>query len=139
MANRTQEVSAVVEAFAACWNVHDMTAFGDLFAPDAEFVNVVGLWWKGREAIREAHAFIHATMFKHSRLTFQSIDIRFPADTLAITRAHWTLEGHVSPQGDALPARTGLMLNVLAQTPSGWQIIDSQNTDIVDGELSRPQ
>lgn len=37
------EVIRVVEAFAECWNRHDMASFAELFAPDAEFVNVVGL------------------------------------------------------------------------------------------------
>ena len=35
-------VNRVVEAFAEAWNKHDMNAFSELFAEDAEFVNVVG-------------------------------------------------------------------------------------------------
>lgn len=37
------EVTQVIHAFAECWNRHDMDAFAELFAADAEFVNVVGL------------------------------------------------------------------------------------------------
>jgi hypothetical protein len=58
-------------------------------------------------------------MFKDSRLT--------------------PLEGHVSPEGQLLPPRTGILLNVLASAGGGWTIVDSQNTDIVEGVLSRPQ
>lgn len=64
---------------------------------------------------------------------------RFPAKPVAIARAGWVLEGHVSPLGTALPARTGILLNVLLLTPTGWVIIDTQNTDLIEGELSRPQ
>lgn len=44
MSNEVTEVTNVVKAFAETWNKHDMNAFAELFAPDAEFVNVVGLW-----------------------------------------------------------------------------------------------
>ena len=61
-----------------------MKAFTELFAEDAEFVNVVGLWWKGRDEIRKAHEFTHAKMFKDSQLTISEASVRFPADTIAI-------------------------------------------------------
>ena len=38
------EVERVVAAFAESWSRHDMEEFAELFAPDAEFVNVVGMW-----------------------------------------------------------------------------------------------
>jgi len=139
MSNQVVEVTAIVNAFGECWNRHDMNSFAQLFSEDAEFVNVVGLWWKGREEIKRAHEFTHATMFKNSRLTITDVKVRFPVEKIAIARAQWVLEGHVSPEGTALPARTGILLNVLSLTPAGWVIIDSQNTDVIEGELSRPQ
>ena len=139
MPNANIEVARLVHAFAECWNRHDMNAFAELFAPDAEFVNVVGLWWKGREEIRKAHEFTHATMFKDSRLTISDVAVRFPVDGIAIARARWILEGHVSPEGAPLPPRHGIFVNVLARGPGGWLIVDSQNTDIIEGALSRPQ
>ena len=133
------EVARVVESFGECWNRHDMTAFGDLFAEDAEFVNVVGLWWKGRAEIQAAHEFTHQTLFKSSRLTIAEILTRFPAPQIAISRCRWKLEGHVTPDGMPLPERNGVLVNVLHQKGSRWLIIDSQNTDIIEGVASRPQ
>ncbi len=71
------EVRKVVDTFAECWNRHDMNAFAEVFAPDAEFVNVVGLWWKGKDEIKRAHERTHATMFKNSRLTITEVSVRF--------------------------------------------------------------
>lgn len=139
MATATSEVTRVVNAFADTWNRHDMDAFAQLFAADAEFVNVVGLWWKGRPQIKEAHEFTHRTMFKDSRLTILETSVRFPSPEFAIARSRWQLEGHVSPDGQALPPRTGILANLLASDGGKWTIIDSQNTDIVEGVLSRPQ
>jgi len=87
----------------------------------------------------QAHEFTHATMFKNSRLTISSVSVRFPVEGIAIARGRWVLEGHVSPEGEPLPARTGILLNVLACQAGAWSIIDSQNTDIIEGALSRPQ
>ncbi len=132
-------VRRVVQAFAEAWNRHDMNAFSALFAEDAEFVNVVGLWWKGRAEIKGAHEFTHQTMFKNSRLSFNDIATRFPVPGIAIARCHWTLEGHVSPEGAPLPPRHGILVNTLKQVGTAWRIIDSQNTDIIEGVASRPQ
>jgi uncharacterized protein (TIGR02246 family) len=139
MSSPIAEVTQVVQAFADCWNRHDMKAFARLFAADAEFVNVVGLWWKGRDEIEKAHELMHATMFRKSRLTMANSSIRFPLEGIAIARSRWALEGHVSPEDAPLPARKGVLLNVLRRGPAEWSIIDSQNTDIIEGQLSRPQ
>jgi len=136
---QTEQASAIVSAFAQAWNRHDMAAFADLFAADAEFVNVVGLWWKGKEAIRAAHEFTHAAMFKDSRLSIVSTEVRFPVEEIAIARSRWSMEGHLGPDGAALPQRNGILLNVLRRSEGTWAIIDSQNTDIVEGVASRPQ
>ena len=102
-------------------------------------VNVVGLLWKGRNEIRQAHEATHTTMFRNSCLILLETSVRFPSPQIAIARSRWRLEGHVTPDGRPLPARTGILLNVLASDAGAWRIIDSQNTDIVEGVLSRPQ
>jgi uncharacterized protein (TIGR02246 family) len=139
MSTATLEATRVVQGFADAWNRHDMEAFARLFAEDAEFVNVVGLWWKGRPEIKRAHEMTHGTMFKDSHLTILDTSVRLPSPELAIARSRWQLEGHVGPEGQALPPRTGILVNVLARKDGGWTIIDSQNTDILEGALSRPQ
>lgn len=139
MSDAVAEVTQVVHTFAECWNRHDMNAFAELFAPEAEFVNVVGLWWKGREEIKKAHELTHATIFRNSRLMLADVSVRFPHENIAIARSRWVLEGHVSPEGAPLPARHGILLNILYRNLAGWLIIDSQNTDTIEGTLSRPQ
>src|SRR5579863_7602122 len=89
--NETDDVRKVVEGFATSWNAHDMDAFGKLFAPDAEFVNVGGVRWVGRQDIQLHHAWSHGAvsketfpsgnparygMFKHSTIKFDQVDVR---------------------------------------------------------------
>src|SRR5690348_11931528 len=58
----TDAVTKAVNAFAEAWNRHDMQAFGALFAPDADFVNVTGQLWRGRMEIQRRHAFTHGVI-----------------------------------------------------------------------------
>ncbi len=140
-------VTRVVQGFADAWNLHDMEAFGHLFAPDADFINVVGDRWKGRAAIQKNHAYVHGVIpasdrtdvtapteaygiFKKSTLMFTGIDVRFlPAD-IAIAHARWRLTGH-GPSGPARTTepRTGIMTFVLARTGTAWEVETAQNTE----------
>ena len=130
-ASEEPAVAAVVSAFEACWNAHDMTAFAGLFAADADFVNVVGMRWQGRAAIQAAHEASHLGMFRASNLTLESTQIRFLGGSVAVSRSAWTLVGHTTPDGQALPERRGYLTHVLQKQGNEWLIVVSQNTDIV--------
>lgn len=43
--DRPEDIPA---AFVAAWNARDPDALASVFVEDAEFVNVVGLWWHVR-------------------------------------------------------------------------------------------
>jgi uncharacterized protein (TIGR02246 family) len=51
------EPEELVERFARAWNKGDAGGIASLFTSDADFVNVVGLWWRSREEIERAHAY----------------------------------------------------------------------------------
>src|SRR6188508_1006753 len=51
---------------AAAWNRHDAKAYADLFTEDADVVNVVGWWWKGRAEIESKLAAGFAFVFAES-------------------------------------------------------------------------
>jgi hypothetical protein len=65
-AAETAAVKAVGAALVDDWNRHDMKSFGGLFADDAQFVNVIGLWWHGRAEIQKEHEALHATRMRTS-------------------------------------------------------------------------
>jgi hypothetical protein len=63
-------------AFARAWMARDAAALAALFAPDADFVNVVGIWWEDRTAIEAAHRYGLETFFAQSRLVAGRIKTR---------------------------------------------------------------
>lgn len=138
--NNTDEVRKVVEGFSSAWNHHDMDAFGKLFAQDADFVNVGGAFWKGRQDIQTRHAWSHGAIpkttpgynaayygiFKHSTMEFKRIDVRFLRQDIALARVAWQLSGDARTTAP----RHGMLLFVLTHGADGWQIAAAQNTEI---------
>jgi hypothetical protein len=78
-------------------------------------------------------------MFGSSLPPVDEVAVRLAAADLAIASARRVLAGHRAPDGSALPARTGVRLEPIARSAGIGSIIDSQNTDIVEGVPSRPQ
>jgi hypothetical protein len=137
------QVRNVVAGFATAWNRHDMDAFGKLFAPDAEFVNVAGTCWTGRQSIQAQHAFTHGAIpadspgfgaedrpyygiFRNSTMKFERIDVRFLRKEVAITRVSWELLGDARTPNP----RRGVFMFVLNREHGGWLIAAAQNTEI---------
>jgi uncharacterized protein (TIGR02246 family) len=102
--------------FAETWNQHDMTAMATLFAEDADFVNVVGMYWKGRDQIRQEHA-------------IRSVTVRFVNPDVALAHIKWALEGDRDPDGTSRPRREGVMSWVVTKREGEWQIASSHNTN----------
>jgi len=134
------QVRQVVSGFVETWNRHDMEAFGRLFAPDADFVNVAGDWWKGRDAIQERHAYAHGTIpvdtpgdqpryygiFKSTTLRFTQTDVRFLRKDVAVVHVSMELLGDSRTPN---PRHTTATF-VLTRQDGGWLIAAAQNTEI---------
>ena len=125
------DVRNVVAAFATSWNQHDMDAFGSLFAPDADFVNVRGVRWMGRQEIQLRHAWSHGAIpensipgenvayygiFRQSTMKFLHLDVRFLRHDVALARADCELLGDTRTQN---ARRSVLTLCLLSRTESG--------------------
>lgn len=130
--------------FAAAWNVGDAAAIADLFIDDPDFVNVVGLWWKSRAAIRTAHAYGFEHIFPNARMTLENVAVRTIGADAATVHALWRLEGQSRPAGDTtdlpspnrptrLDRRRGILLLVAERQADGWHAVAAQNTDIIPG------
>lgn len=132
-------VRGVASAFVAAWNVHDMNALANLFAERADFVNVVGMWWRDRETIRKAHEQAHQTIFKASTLVLDSSTVKFLMPDVAIAHVVWTLSGHLTPDGTPGPPRHGILSFVMKRQGKNWLVESAQNTDIVPGVVTIPQ
>ncbi|MGA7930402.1 MAG: SgcJ/EcaC family oxidoreductase [Candidatus Sulfotelmatobacter sp.] len=112
------------------WNRHDMKAFANLFAEDADFVNVAGAWWKGRAEIEQKHRASHTTIFRDSTLSVEEVDVRFLTPDIAIAHVLTALVGQKIADGTVVSPRRALLTQVLQKQSGDWMIVASHNTDV---------
>jgi uncharacterized protein (TIGR02246 family) len=123
-------------AFMEAWNRHDMQALSALFAEDADFVNVVGMWWTSRPEIEAAHIATHETIFKNSRLEGEVASIKELRPGVAAVHMTWELSGQSGANGMPDEPRRGILLFVVTEEQEGWRIKVAQNTDVVSSPLA---
>ena len=124
----------IPEAFVEAWNRRDARALAALFDEDAEFVNVVGLWWHDRAAIERAHAYGLERIFPDSTLTLVRTTVKRLRDDVAVVHARMRLTGQTPIDGiDAPQARTTIFSFVVHRSESGWSCASAHNTDVVPG------
>ena len=116
--SRIDELAA---KFVSTWNVHDAPAFATTFTPDADFTNVFGVHVHGRPAIEAFHAKVFATVFKDSRQTIESIDLRNLAGAAATVRVAWSMTGATVPGWPKI--QHGLIAWNLVEQPDGSWLI----------------
>src|SRR5688572_20229267 len=85
----SEALRAVAREMAESWNAHDMRRFAALFTSDADFVNVAGTHWKGREQIEAEHARLHAGQFRESVLAVDEVTVQFPTRDMALVHVLW--------------------------------------------------
>ncbi len=126
----------IPERFAVAWNRGDAEGIAALFTDDADFVNVVGLWWERRARIRQAHAIGLQTFFRDSSVTMERVKVRYVTEEVATVHARWRITGQYAPDSTTASPRTGIFVFVARRVAEGWICTTAQNTDIVPGKES---
>ena len=125
-----QALRRVADEWQRCWNAHDMDAFSALFADDVDFVTKSGTWFKGKEATMRHHRQNHATIFKHSVWSTDSVDMRYVAPDIAIIHFGWGISEDTHHDGTSSAPRHGISTWVLAKRRAQWQLIAVHNVNI---------
>jgi uncharacterized protein (TIGR02246 family) len=133
---RTPEEIAL--RFIDAWNRHDTAALAALFTEEADFVNVVGMWWRSRAEIEAAHAEAHAIFFKDSHLQGEVAASKLLRPDVAVVHVRWRLSGQLEPDGSTGAPREGILVFVLTREAGGWWARVAQNTDVLPGLLTVP-
>lgn len=123
-------VEGFLDGLVEAWNRHDMDAFAAAFAPDADFVNVVGFQLGGRTAIEAQHRELHRTIMRNTRITSWQVAVRFLGPGVALAHARWEMTGvERLPGWDVPDIRRGVMTVVLTRGDERWWVAALHNTD----------
>jgi uncharacterized protein (TIGR02246 family) len=125
-------IRAILDRQTDAWNRHDMDAFVADAMPDVDWINVVGMHWKGRETVMKAHALLHKGMFANSRMQTPEITMMREIAPNVIVETHINrIEGvGALPSGAAYPDSGNLITLVFVKTQAGWRIAHAHNTTI---------
>ena len=131
-AKQSREEAAIRKVEAdqvAAWNRHDAKAWANLCTDDADVVNVVGWWWRGRSQVGQKIADAHAYIFRESILSHDEVRIRFLTPDTAIVHVRWSMVGARNPDGTPGQPQKGLETQVLRRLSGKWLIAAFHNTD----------
>jgi uncharacterized protein (TIGR02246 family) len=84
-------LSGLVVRAETAWNTHDMAAFSGLFSADADFVNVAGWWWRGRDEIEAMHTRLHETIFSESHMEMRVLGTRQIDNAVYVVHVGWRM------------------------------------------------
>lgn len=122
--------------FAEGWNERDADKIAAIFTDDADFINVVGIWWTFREDIRKAHDYGLKVIFKNSDLKVTKTKVRYLSESVAVVHARMRLKGQTARNKSR--AKPGMRFNIFTfvtqKTENGWSCVAAENTDVVPGK-----
>jgi uncharacterized protein (TIGR02246 family) len=131
VADATTSLETIVSSLAESWNRHDMTAFAAAFSENADFVNVIGMHWRGRQQIEAKHTATHSTIFRNSSLQILESTVRLLSPDIALAHVWTQVNGAESLRKSVPEPRRALMTCVLVKEAGRWLITAAHNTDIV--------
>tara|TARA_R100000908_G_scaffold50441_1_gene25751 strand:- start:118625 stop:119095 length:471 start_codon:yes stop_codon:yes gene_type:complete len=124
----------IPQLFKEAWMKRDAEMLASLFTEDAEFVNVVGLWWHNREDIREAHAYGFDKIFGDSDLAIREVKVKNLSGEIAVVHARMRLKGQTKKGDVEVPSiRQNIFSFVVQKFGEDWKCVSAHNTDIVPG------
>jgi len=126
-------VQVILSTLAESWEAGDGVRFASVFAPDADFINIVGMHAKGRGRIAAHAGQLFTGVYAGSRLTLEATDTR----KLSADIAHVIVGSSLHlPDGPRAGENRSIANFVLARTADGWEIAAFHNTPIVRASSS---
>lgn len=124
-----QAVRQVATAYEEAWNKHDMDAMAS-FTDDAEWVNIVGMCWRGLREVKRGHQWVHETLFKDTPIHIESCSERLVSPGTAISVVAWSKGSFVTPDGKNMPEGKDRMTLFMVKGGGRWLITSGHNTTI---------
>ena len=123
------------------WNTHEFKNMDSYTTEDVEWVNLVGMWWKGRSDVKQAHQSTFDHFFKGVPFTQKSLTIRLLTSDVAVANLLCHVGSLFPPDGidrgtNRTPETDNLLTLVYVKKNGTWLLSVGQNT-LVDAEAAK--
>jgi uncharacterized protein (TIGR02246 family) len=133
-------IGGLIDSMRQSWNRHDIKTYAALFEDNADFVNVVGMHWRGRAEIEATHIRLHETIFRNTSLSEVKHAVRFLTPEIALVHATWQMLGAEGLENWQVPevrhAQMSLILRANPNAEHGWLITALHNTEVLPVSMS---
>lgn len=125
-------IRAAVGRWEEAWNAGDMSAAAALFSEDADFVNVWGSHWHGRDRIESEHGRRHHAQLKDSSFSVRDLSVQKVRPDVALIHVAWAIRGDHNQDGSPREPREGLFTWVMLKDQRGrWWVRAAHNVHVV--------
>lgn len=114
------------------WGKHDMKTWTSYMTDDVQWVNIVGMWWHGKDEVFRAHDAYHRTIFKdRSFPPPDSVVLRHVGPDTIVANIEGMTGAFTGPSGTPHPAARNILTEVFVKQNGRWLLTAGQNT-VVD-------
>lgn len=128
----SKSIEQKIDELINSWNKHDYSDMTNYATDDCDWVNVKGMWWKGRKEVEYAHQEYHKTIFITTALKKNAATIRFLSSDVAIVHLSWHTGAFTTPGGTAVPEGDDLATLVYVKRKGVWLLTAAENVNVIE-------
>lgn len=122
-----------VQRISTNWQNHRFADMASYTTPDVTWVNIVGMYWRGRPQVQQAHQAIFDAMFKGVAFAPGQPTVRTVAPGVAVVTMYCHVGAFYPPDGvdrgtNKEPEADNLLTLVLVKRQGQWLLTAGQNT-----------
>jgi uncharacterized protein (TIGR02246 family) len=127
----TQAIQEAVTTLGDAWNANDMKAYASCLTEDCDWINIVGMHWRGKASVMKAHTVYLSTMFLGVQLEILESEIAEIAPDVALVVVTIRMGDFTTPDGRLEKNMQDRMTYVMVKQPDeSWLIRAAHNTTI---------
>jgi len=124
-------VQQIITQFTDGWNHSSGKEIAEHYSEDADFVNIFGTLFSGKQEIEARHAKILDTFMKGSTFEVTDQRIREVKPGFVIAHVWWKVTNVPTSDRPILKSTMeGIFTHIFVNYPDGWSITSTQNTPI---------
>lgn len=127
-----KEITEAIEHFTFTWNHQTGRGLADFYTEDADFVNIFGNAFSGKQNIEERHVSILEGFLKGSFFEVTKIRLREAKPDVVVAHTYWKVTHIKNPNSPSEEASLkGIFTHIMLKNNGKWEITSSQNTATV--------
>ncbi|GAB3312293.1 SgcJ/EcaC family oxidoreductase [Hymenobacter humi] len=135
-------IRKVIDRMNANYTDHHFQDMATYTTPDVSWVNIVGMWWRGRAQVQAAHQAIFDNLFKGVAFTPGPVVIRAVTPEVAVVNATYHVGAFYPPDGvnrgtNKWGDNQNIVTLVMVKQQGRWLLTAGQNTQ-VDAKAKDP-